>query len=822
MTQDIRPLAPQKNYAFLENGGEMGDLIMSYDWSKSVIGPPEEWPQSLRTTLGIVLHSAFPMFLFWGKELICFYNDAFRPSLGIDGKHPAIGKEGREVWPEIWSFIGPLIDQVMTTGKPVWFEDQLVPFYRNGRMEDIYWTFSYSPAYGDNDEINGVFVTCTETTSKVQTIRKLVESEGRFRSLMSEAPIGVVVLSGPQHTVALVNNAFGKLIGRTEEELVGKALFEVVPETSHFFSQIIESVTDNKESAYLYDHPYFVWLGEEKKTGYLNIVCQTYHEGDNSFGMMVLCSDVTEQVLAREKVKEAEFRLRSIVESAPFPIAVYTGKEMRIELANQAIMDVWGKGNDVVGKLYTDVLPELTDQEIFSQVESVYTTGIPFHGRNQRVDLVVDGKLQAYYFNYSFTPLYDFSGNIYGVMNTAAEITDLNLAKQKIEQSERNLRNMILQSPVAMCILMGPEHVVEVANDLIIELWGKTPEEVLHKPVFEGLPDAREQGLEQILDNVYNTGERFIGKERQVALLRKGVGELLYLNFVYEPYRDGDGTIQGIMAIAIDVTEQVLARHKIEEIVAQRTRELARVNDDLQRSNEELAQFAYIASHDLQEPLRKIRTFSQMLENNLEEKLDDSARNYFKKINTSSTRMHNLIRDLLDYSELMRKEDVYEDVNLNQILEQVKSDYELLMEQKGATIVSEDLPTIRAIPLQMSQLFGNLIGNALKFSKTGTPPVITISAAVPVADELRAAGLAADRNYVRLRFADNGIGIKKEFSDRIFKIFQRLHRKSEYEGTGIGLAMCKKIALTHQGDINASGSSENGAVFNVYLPVARR
>ena len=123
----------------------MGDLIMSYDWSKSVIGPPEEWPQSLRTTLGIVLHSAFPMFLFWGEDFLCFYNEAFRPSLGAEGKHPAIGKKAIVVWGEIWHIIGPLIQQVIVTHKPVWFEDRLVPFYRNGKVEDIYWTFSYSP-----------------------------------------------------------------------------------------------------------------------------------------------------------------------------------------------------------------------------------------------------------------------------------------------------------------------------------------------------------------------------------------------------------------------------------------------------------------------------------------------------------------------------------------------------------------------------------------------------------------------------------------------------------------------------------------------------
>jgi hypothetical protein len=119
---------------FLQGGGEIGELIRHFDWSTTSIGTPDQWPQSLRISLGIVLNSGFPMFLFWGDDLTCFYNDAFRPSLGVDGKHPAIGKKGKEVWAEIWDFIGPQIDGVMKAGKPVWFENQLVPFYRNGGL----------------------------------------------------------------------------------------------------------------------------------------------------------------------------------------------------------------------------------------------------------------------------------------------------------------------------------------------------------------------------------------------------------------------------------------------------------------------------------------------------------------------------------------------------------------------------------------------------------------------------------------------------------------------------------------------------------------
>ena len=171
---------------FLSGGGEMGRLTREYDWSRTSIGRIDQWPKSLQMTLGILLHSAFPMFLFWGKDLICFYNDAYRPSLGEHGKHPAVGKKGKEVWPEIWGFIGPLIEKVMTTGEPVWFEDQLVPIFRNGKIEDVWWTFSYSAVYGDDETISGVFVTCTETTQKVLIHEKLVENESQLENLVAE------------------------------------------------------------------------------------------------------------------------------------------------------------------------------------------------------------------------------------------------------------------------------------------------------------------------------------------------------------------------------------------------------------------------------------------------------------------------------------------------------------------------------------------------------------------------------------------------------------------------------------------------------------
>src|SRR4051812_36086011 len=162
---------------FLANGGEMGQLTRALDWSKTKVGPIESWPQSLRTTLGLLLNSKFPMFLFWGPEHICFYNDAYRPSLGNDGKHPFIlGQKGVDSWPEIWDFIKPLIDQVLIEGEATWHEDQLLPIYRNGKMEDVYWTFSYSPVNNESGKPAGVLVICNETTENIKLVKKLEDS----------------------------------------------------------------------------------------------------------------------------------------------------------------------------------------------------------------------------------------------------------------------------------------------------------------------------------------------------------------------------------------------------------------------------------------------------------------------------------------------------------------------------------------------------------------------------------------------------------------------------------------------------------------------
>jgi two-component system CheB/CheR fusion protein len=256
-----------------------------------------------------------------------------------------------------------------------------------------------------------------------------------------------------------------------------------------------------------------------------------------------------------------------------------------------------------------------------------------------------------------------------------------------------------------------------------------------------------------------------------------------------------------------------------EEKLKEYARNLKDVNNNLTRSNQELQQFAYAASHDLQEPLRKIIIFSGKLQQEYKDLLPEMGKEYINKMVSSSARMTRLIEDLLNFSRVSRSEEKFQDVNLNEVLQNVLNDFEVAIAQKNAIISYDHLPVIPAIPLQMTQLFQNIISNALKFSKESSSPMINISLKKEVTDELaNHPHLNSGVPYYKLTFKDNGIGFNQNYSEQIFTIFQRLHGKSEYSGTGIGLALCRKIADNHNGVIFARSEEEKGSEFHIILP----
>lgn len=295
---------------FLKGGGELGALIRAHDWAATPLGAPGTWPQSLRMAVRLLLSTGHPMFLWWGPDLIQFYNDAYRPSIGPERHPAALGQPGRDCWEEIWPIIGPQIDQVMSGGEPTWNENALVPITRNGRVEEVYWTYSYGPVHdeGAPNGVGGVLVVCTETTLTVLADRRRAETVSRWRRLFDQAPSFMSILGGPDHVVEFVNDAHAALFG--SREWIDRPIRDAFPDIAgQGFHEVLDKVYASGERVVLDAVPmrYRVGPGAPMEERRLDFVCAPILDDDSRVvGIFWQGVDITAR-------KNAEDHLRLLI-----------------------------------------------------------------------------------------------------------------------------------------------------------------------------------------------------------------------------------------------------------------------------------------------------------------------------------------------------------------------------------------------------------------------------------------------------------------------------------------------------------------------------
>ncbi|MVM34556.1 response regulator [Spirosoma sp. HMF4905] len=492
-------------------------------------------------------------------------------------------------------------------------------------------------------------------------------------------------------------------------------------------------------------------------------------------------------------------------------------------------------GADAIRQITTDppqlilsdiMMPGMDGNQLLQRLkQSPVTASIPFIFLSARAgqEARIDG-LEAGADDYLVKP---FSGP--ELLSKVRTQISLNQSRRL---EELRLRNLVQQAPVAMLLVKGENLVIDLINQTMLDLIQREAD-VLGKPLLEAMPELQGQAFIERCEQVYRTGLADQGWSVPVPLQRGGQLETGYFNIALTPYYEGTKLV-GVLEVCTEVTELVKAsqaltasearyRHLSEELdeqVQQRTQQLQLSIHDLQRSNENLQQFAYIASHDLQEPLRKIQSFGDLLKNRYAEPLGEGIE-HLERMQTAASRMSTLIRDLLAYSRISTRQETAAPVSLSKLVQTVLSDLADSVRETDALIQVEPLPTVMGNASQLSQLFDNLLSNALKFRRMGSAPIIRLRASlIDVLDmplSLKPARLA--NQYYRIDVSDNGVGFDEKYLDRIFQVFQRLHGKSEYAGTGVGLAICEKVVANHGGAITASSQPGQGATFSVYLPV---
>jgi signal transduction histidine kinase len=416
---------------FLSGGGICGEVARSVDWSRTPLGPPESWPDSLKTTAGIVLQSRHPMVLWWGEDLIQLYNDAYMPSFGV-GKHPAaMGQRARECWQEIWPIIGRQIDDVMQSGTASWNDDALVPFFRNGRLEEIYWSYGFSPVY-DGETIVATLVVCTETTERVLSERRVAILRSLAQALLAaEAPRDVTRIAVDVLGTASSDVPFVELRVADPLQRAGRVTLPVPVPTELSPEPVTEAfvlpIQGAQEALVFGLNPRLPF--DEAYRGFLEQI-------------------VEHVVSARGRARYASER-RNLLLQAPVAAALLSGPHHVFEVANPLYLAMVGR--DVRGLAYVDAFPELRDTALPGVLDRVYRLGEPFVTEEMLVPLASapGGPLEDRYFKFNLEPTRDDDGIVFGMMAIAIDVTEQVRAKRALEKTNRERADLLADAEAA-------------------------------------------------------------------------------------------------------------------------------------------------------------------------------------------------------------------------------------------------------------------------------------------------------------------------------------------------------------------------------------
>jgi signal transduction histidine kinase/DNA-binding response OmpR family regulator len=776
VSSETSPISDPYSDIFVGDG-EMARLMRAHDWASTGLGPPETWPNALKVALRLLLTSRFEMWLGWGPDINFFYNDAYRPTLGI--KHPrALGMPTREIWAEIWDDIKGRLETVYQKGEATWDRALLLFLERNGYSEETYHTFSYSPLIGDSGKVEGVFCAVSEETDRVISERRL----GSLRELASG-------LASADSQAAVLEAIRRKL---------GANLHDLPFSLTYLFS-------DDDQA---------------------HLACATGIAPGHACAPATLARGGGVWDLSRIRDGAAE-ELLDVRRCEPLP----TGGWDRAP-SHAAIVPLVGQGGEKpLGALVVGLNPYRPNDEgyvpflklLAGQIASSLASAQAYEAERERAAALAEAVR---------------------LRQQAAEAlaqANLRLATE-VEQrtAERDrMRQLFQQAPSFMAILRGPDHVFELANESYLQLIGQR--DVLGQPVRQALPDVDGQGYFELLDRVFASGEPFVGRNLPVALHRDGGGEprQRFVNLIYQPILEPDGTTSGVFVNGFDVTHQKRAEDQLQQLnetlehrVAERTVALQDALARLQRETveRELAETALRQAQKI-EALGKLtggvahdfNNLLQVISGNLQLLSKDIAGNP-----RAETRVQNALAGVARGSKLAsqllafgRRQPLEPKVvNIGRL---IKGMDDMLRRALGEeieveTVVSGGLWNTLVDPGQIENAILNLCINAR--DAIDGPGRLTIEAGNALLDDAyaRQHDDVAPGQYVMIAVTDTGAGMSEEVLERVFEPF--FSTKPEGKGTGLGLSMVYGFVKQSGGHIKIYSELGEGTTVKLYLPRA--
>lgn len=801
--------------AFLQGGGEMGALIRLHDWGSTPLGTPEHWPSPLKTALGVILNTGHPMYIWWGREHFCFYNDAYRQSIGVE-RHPcSLGQPGRKVWEEIWDIIGPEVDQVMSGGGATWHENSLVPITRNGRREDVYWTYSYSPILDSAcaSGVGGVLVVCAETTSHVTAARRAVDDRERFTQLFDQAPSFMAILRGPEHRFELTNPAYQRLIGH--RDVIGRTVAEALPEAAtRGYIELLDKVyaSGAPYTASGAKYPVQPTPADPADERFVDFVYQPIKDTvGNITGIFVEGVDVTRRTLSDAARLNSEEQLRLATDAAEvglWDVDVGSGTLFW----PPRVKAMFGISGDEPVSLNVDFYPCLHPEDR-DRVTLAFAAALdPTRRALYDVEYRTIGKQDGLVRWVAAKGRGVYAGDrCLRVIGTAIDITARKAAEAELkilnERLEQRVAETLAEKKIFVAIIESTDaHLQAIDRDFRIiainkaladdveNLYGVRPK------VGDYLPALREDmpAEQQILVKMWRralAGEEFTA----VHGLHAPHHPPRHFEIKFNPLRNAQGEVVGAFHFAYDVTARLHDQARLAEAEAQ-IRQAQKI--------EALGQLTGGVAHDFNNLLMVMKGGISLLKRPFIE--PERRQKLLLGMEQATDRGATLSRQLLAFAR--RQPLKAESVDLCLQIEGMREllDRSLRGDVQVRTEFADGLWPVEVDPAELEFVILNLCVNARDAMPSGG--IITIMA--KNRPEVRQPSLSGD--FVALSVVDPGTGMPPEVLAHVFEPFYTT--KEIGKGSGLGLAQVHGFAQQSGGTVEIDSALGRGTTVTLLLP----